>query len=64
MGEGLTNKEKEIALSNAVGKKPIEHELGGSPYYTCFWAQCNENLHKWYKYCPNCGQKIDWGKDE
>ena len=40
---------------------PVEHELGGGIYYTCYWLSCGETLYKWMNYCPKCGNKIDWG---
>ena len=53
------------ALQNAVPMKPIKHELGGDYYYSCHWMKCNEQLKRWWRYCPWCGQKIDWkGENE
>jgi hypothetical protein len=56
----LTEEEKNVALTNAVGKPPEENELGGGVYYTCFWKACGETLYRWYNFCPRCGQRIDW----
>lgn len=56
----LTEEEKNVALTNAVGKPPRIYELGGDYYYRCYWISCDELLSKWYNYCPRCGQKIDW----
>lgn len=34
---------------------PLKTEYG-------FWCgQCGKNIEKW-KYCPNCGQKLDWSE--
>ena len=59
--EKLSNEKKYDALMNAVPQKPRVQELGGGIYYKCHWLSCNEDLSKWYEYCPKCGQKIDWG---
>ena len=56
----MTGHEVETALENAEPKEPRVHELGGDPYYTCHWMACGESLKKWWNYCPNCGQKINW----
>jgi len=56
----LTNEQKHIALMNAIPHKPRKEELGGDFYYKCYWLTCNEDLKKYYNYCPKCGAKIDW----
>ena len=58
--DSLTNEQKTDALMNAVPRKPRKVELGGGYYYSCPWVSCNENITKWYNYCPKCGQKLDW----
>ena len=50
-------------MRNDDAKPPIKHELGGGYYYTCYWMTCNEELKRWYKWCPSCGQKIDWSEE-
>ena len=59
--EKLT-KEQVEAIERATPKPPRVFELGGGYYYKCFWISCNEDLTKWFNYCPHCGQKIDWGE--
>lgn len=56
----MTQKEIEGAIQNATPKKPIRIELGGGYYYKCHWLKCNTDLHKWFRFCPGCGQKIEW----
>ena len=48
------------AIQNAKPQKPQVVELCGGYYYKCHWISCNEDLKKWYNYCPNCGNRIDW----
>jgi len=52
--------EIEKAIENATPQPPRKFELGGDYYYRCHWMPCNEQLKKWWNYCPTCGQKIDW----
>ena len=61
MIETLTNEEKIRALENAIPREPQIYELGGDIYYKCHWVKCGETLHKWMRYCPRCGNRIDWG---
>lgn len=57
----MTEQER-IAIENSIPRKPTKHELGGGYYYTCYWIKCGETLHRWWKYCPNCGNRIDWSE--
>jgi len=63
MFEGLTNEEKIMALENAIPQLPQVYELGGDYYYKCHWKKCNEDLKRYWRCCPNCGQRVLW-KDE
>lgn len=60
----MRNKAMEERILEALQKQeplpPIEHELGGSPYYTCHWLNCSETVNRFMDYCPKCGQRIDW----
>lgn len=58
--KGLSQKQIEEALENAIPQKPIRYELGGDYYYKCYWALCRADLKPWHKYCWNCGSKVDW----
>ena len=60
MWNDLSDEEKLEAITKATPRTPREEELGGGFYYKCYWISCNEDLKKWYEYCPQCGQKIDW----
>lgn len=64
MFENLTNEEKIRALENAIPKPPQEYELGGGIYHKCYWKTCNEDLKRWFRYCPACGQRILWKGEE
>jgi len=59
----MTKAEIENAIDNATPKEPVKYELGGDYYYRCHWLKCNEQLKRYWQYCPNCGQKIEW-RDE
>lgn len=48
------------AIQNITPKPPRICELGGGIYYKCYWVTCDEDLKKWYNFCPGCGQKIMW----
>ena len=42
-----------------LSKKPLFHcELYPPGQYTC--SECDYDLKKRYRFCPNCGQKILW----
>lgn len=53
------------ALEKQIPKKPIEIDIWGE-YYEC--PICNkyavDNLGCKYKFCRECGQKIDWEAEE
>lgn len=60
----ITNTEwaKEMAteaLEKQMPKKPINDKC----------ENCGEDVRNWtgddnFKYCPNCGKRIDWGNEE
>ena len=60
------------ALEKQVQKKPIKTKiatLNKSPeaiswesIHCC--SRCESNLDSQYKYCPQCGQEIDWEDEE
>ena len=57
--------EQEIrAIENAIPRKPIKHELGGGYYYTCPWIMCNNTVHRFDRYCSQCGQRLRFEKDD
>ena len=60
----MTNKDKQRGFQNEIPQRPVKYELGGDFYYTCHWMTCDEQLKRWWKYCPLCGQKIDWSDEE
>jgi len=39
--------------------KPLEDNYLGE-----FMCECGSPITKDYKYCPNCGQKLNWNKKE
>ena len=60
----MTEKEKDDALQRAIPRPPRVIELGGGIYYKCFWTACDEDLKKWYDYCPHCGTAIAWSEND
>lgn len=46
-------------IKKDIGKKPIMVPLNDYLNSSYCWS-CNEMVHTWEKYCPFCGQKIDW----
>ena len=60
----MTQEERKRAIQNAIPQKPVRYELGGGWYYRCRWLICDEQLKRWWNYCPNCGARIDWSDEE
>ncbi len=60
------------ALEKQIPKKPIKKERSGIVYCVCgnfigYKPPINRALENGkipFKYCPNCGQKIDWSGEE
>lgn len=48
-------------LEKQVAMKPIVINSGTN---TCGDKYCANDLLRWYRYCPVCSQKIDWGNEE
>ena len=48
------------ALEKEQGRPPRKQELGGGYYYKCYWVSCNEDVNKFFNYCPKCGTRIQW----
>jgi len=47
------------SMERDINRKPISHLLGD--YSTIQYCQiCNEIVSPNFKYCRECGQKIDW----
>ena len=36
--------------------------IRNSFFYNC--PKCGKPLRRYYNYCPDCGQKLDWSNDE
>lgn len=62
----MTNKEIFEVMSTLkkdVPKKPfMTYSKEGKSVGIC--SNCGNEIYTSYKYCPECGQKIDWGKVE
>lgn len=56
----MNQSEIEKAIQNATPQKPIKHELGGGYYYTCPWLKCGNTVHKYDRYCSQCGQRLSF----
>jgi hypothetical protein len=61
----LTNELQEL-VDKATPKKVTQFEHEGNLY--CWCSKCDhvEMIREidFMNYCPNCGQKLDWSKDE
>lgn len=52
-----------IAVDKPIAKKPkpIPY-VGGTQFFDC--PYCDKTMaYKEYAYCPDCGQKLDWGEN-
>ena len=70
-GKILITSEKELVPQEShrdVAKKPFDAHIPEQykakirPYFIC--PECEEPLKKTFRYCPRCGQKLDWSKDD
>lgn len=66
-GKILVTPEKELVPKEShrdVAKKPFDAHIPDAyktkikPYFVC--PNCEEPLKKTFRYCPYCGQKIEW----
>ena len=54
------------ALEKQIPKKPIKKERSGIVYCVCgnfIGYKSPKNGKIPFKYCPNCGQKLDWSNE-
>ena len=60
----IGNLELKIVLSNALEKQiPKKPDLDGGVYCPCCLHEFKENYDE-TRYCPNCGQALDWSDTE
>ena len=60
----IGNIELKIVLSNALEKQiPKKPDLDGGVYCPCCLHEFKENYDE-TRYCPNCGQALDWSDTE
>lgn len=52
------------ALEKQIPKKPISITISGISRYKSGVCKCGTAIAMVYKYCPNCGQAIDWSEEE
>lgn len=52
------------ALEKQIPKKPISITISGISRYKSGVCKCGTAIAMVYKYCPNCGQAIDWSEGE
>lgn len=48
------------ALEKQIPKKPVSVTISGISRYKSGACECGTAIAMVYKYCPNCGQAIDW----
>jgi hypothetical protein len=68
-GKILVTPDKELVPKEShrdVAKKPFDAHIPEQykakikPYFVC--PECEEPLKNTFRYCPKCGQKLDWEK--
>lgn len=52
------------ALEKQIPKKPIFITISGISRYKSGVCKCGTAIVMAYKYCPSCGQAIDWSEEE
>ena len=61
-----TPEELQAAMEKQIAKKPIKKERSGIVYCVCgnfIGYKSPKNGKIPFKYCPNCGQKLDWSNE-
>ena len=45
--------------------EPIGHidEVSGEPVWSGECPNCGETVVEYFQYCPECGQKLNWGEE-
>lgn len=51
-------------LKKQIPKKPISITISGISRYKSGVCKCGTAIVMAYKYCPSCGQAIDWSEEE
>ena len=60
-----TLEEVEDAMEKQTAEKPMKVlGINGNIEYECGYCGESEAINEMFTYCPWCGQKIDFGKDE
>lgn len=52
------------ALEKQIPKKPKRRISRVTEYCICPWCTVANVVGRGWKYCPECGQKLDWGEEE
>ena len=52
------------ALEKQIPKKPISITISGISRYKSGVCKCGTAIVMTYKYCPSCGQAINWSDGE
>lgn len=61
LGE-LVEKETPKKIQFNVPQQPfLRKKYGKNARYDGICPSCHKSIFPGYKYCPNCGQKLDWG---
>lgn len=48
------------AMKKQEPLEPRRYELGGGLIYKCYWISCDEDIKRYYNFCPKCGQRLKW----
>ncbi len=55
----------DIAIEKQIPKKPSDTlTISGVSRYKSGNCKCGTAILQIYKYCPSCGQAIDWSEEE
>jgi hypothetical protein len=63
--EHLGDSEK-MELAKQMGAVALDKLLPQKPCFrsNILCCECGEKVKRWYSYCPECGQALDWSNEK
>ncbi|MGX8711642.1 MAG: hypothetical protein ACQGTM_15525 [bacterium] len=53
------------SMKKQIPKKPVERQINPRGELIGLCSNCEEWwINKYYNFCPNCGQKLDWSEND